>query len=162
MSNRPTPRVVIQGVQPEIDCGRFPIKRTIGETVDVEADVFADGYDVVACVLRYRHEDDETWSEIAMEPLGNDHWRAQFAVGKLGQYIYTIAGWPDPFQTWYQDFLKRISAGQDVTVDLVIGAGLLQAAAQRAAGTDAAKLKHLASDLKPADVDDRLSALASS
>src|SRR6266516_804835 len=162
MSYRPTPRVVIQGVQPEIDCGRFPIKRTIGETVDVEADVFADGYDVVACVLRYRHEDDETWSEIAMEPLGNDHWRAQFAVGKLGQYIYTIAGWPDPFQTWYQDFLKRISAGQDVTVDLVSGARLLQAAAQRAAGTDAAKLKHLASDLKPADVDDRLSALASS
>src|SRR5437667_314782 len=161
MSNRPTPRVVIQGVQPEIDCGRFPIKRTIGETVDVEADVFADGYDVVACVLRYRHEDDETWSEIAMEPLGNDHWRAQFAVGKLGQYIYTIAGWPDPFQTWYQDFLKRISAGQDVTVDLLIGAGLLQAAAQRAAGADTAKLKRLASGLKPADVDDRLSALAS-
>src|SRR6266700_462042 len=161
MSDRPTPRVVIQGVQPEIDCGRFPIKRTIGETVDVEADVFADGYDVVACVLRYRHEDDETWSEIAMEPLGNDHWRARFAVGKLGQYIYTIAGWLDPFQTWYQDFLKRISAGQDVTVDLLIGAGLLQAAAQRAAGADAAKLKRLASGLKPADVDDRLSALAS-
>src|SRR5438876_6725444 len=161
MSNRPTPRVVIQGVQPEIDCGRFPIKRTIGETVDVEADVFADGYDVVACVLRYRHEDDETWSEIAMEPLGNDHWRARFAVGKLGQYIYTIASWLDPFQTWYQDFLKRISAGQDVTVDLLIGAGLLQAAAQRAAGADAAKLKRLASGLKPADVDDRLSALAS-
>ena len=161
MSDRPTPRVVIQGVQPEIDCGRFPIKRTIGETVDVEADVFADGYDVVACVLRYRHEDDETWSEIAMEPLGNDHWRARFAVGKLGQYIYTIAGWLDPFQTWYQDFLKRISAGQDVTVDLLIGAGLLQAAAQRAAGADTAKLKRLASGLKPADVDDRLSALAS-
>src|SRR6266567_3276329 len=161
MSDRPTPRVVIQGVQPEIDCGRFPIKRTIGDTVDVEADVFADGYDVVACVLRYRHEDDETWSEIAMESLGNDHWRARFAVGKLGQYIYTIAGWLDPFQTWYQDFLKRISAGQDVTVDLLIGAGLLQAAAQRAAGADAAKLKRLASGLKPADVDDRLSALAS-
>src|SRR2546428_4849605 len=102
MSDRPTPRVVIQGVQPEIDCGRFPIKRTIGETVDVEADVFADGYDVVACVLRYRHEDDETWSEIAMEPLGNDHWRARFAVGELGPYTFTIARRAAPRPTLYQ------------------------------------------------------------
>jgi starch synthase (maltosyl-transferring) len=144
-----------------MDCGRFPIKRTIGETVHVEADVFGDGHDAVACVVRYRHEDDEPWSEIAMEPLGNDHWRASFAVEKLGQYIYTIAAWVDTFQTWYQDFLKRISANQDVAVELLIGSELLQAAARRAAGADAKKLKHLASDLKASDVHDRLSALAS-
>jgi len=162
MSDRLPPRVVIRGVQPEIECGRYPIQRTLGETVEVEADVFADGHDAVTCVLRYRHEEDPAWSEVLMEPRGNDHWQARFLVEKLGRYIYTVAGWVDTFQTWYQDFLKRVSANQDVSVDLLIGAELLRAAAERAAGSDATKLKHLASDLKPVEVDDRLSALVSS
>ena len=132
MTDRPPARVVIRAVQPEIECGRYPIKRTIGETVEVEADVFADGHDVVTCVLRYRHEEDPAWSEVLMEPRGNDHWQARFPVEKLGQYIYTIAAWVDAFQTWYQDFLKRISANQDVSVDLLIGADMLRAAAERA------------------------------
>src|SRR5262245_35233666 len=41
-------RVAIENVQPSLDCGRFPIKRTVGETVTVTADVFADGHDVVS------------------------------------------------------------------------------------------------------------------
>ncbi|HYR88612.1 MAG TPA: alpha-1,4-glucan--maltose-1-phosphate maltosyltransferase [Terriglobia bacterium] len=162
MSGRQPARVVIQHVKPEIDCGRFPIKRVIGETVGIEADIFADGHDSIACAIRYRHEDDEQWTEIPMEPLGNDHWRAPFAVEKLGQYIYSITAWPDPFQTWYKDFQKRIAADQDVTVDLLIGAELLKAAAERALGADAKKLRHLAKDLTPAAVDERLALLATS
>src|SRR5215467_9392898 len=141
MSERPPERVVIRGVKPELECGRFPIKRVAGETVIVEADIFADGHDAITAVVRYRHEDDEAWAEVAMEPLGNDHWRAKFPVENLGQYIYTIAGWVDPFQTWYKDFLKRIAAGQDITVDLQIGKALLNSAAERASGDDAQKLE---------------------
>src|SRR6266403_5144776 len=160
MTDRPPARVVIQHVKPEVDCGRFPIKRVIGEAVEIEADIFADGHDAIACVIRCRHEDEEQSTEIPMEPLGNDHWRAPFAVEKLGQYIYSITAWVDPFQTWYKDFQKRIAADQDVTVDLLIGGELLKAAAERALGADAKKLKHLAKDLTPAAVDERLALLA--
>src|SRR4051794_19667976 len=103
MSEPPPERVVIRGVTPELECGRFPIKRVPGETVVVEADIFADGHDSIACAVRYRHEDEEPWSEVPMDDVGNDHWRAEFPVGKPGNYIYTIAAWIDSFQTWYKD-----------------------------------------------------------
>src|SRR5215468_10434562 len=101
MTDPPPQRVVIRGVQPELECGRFPIKRVIGESVMVEAHIFADGHDSIQAVVRYRHENDEAWSEVSMDPLGNDHWRGQFTVDNPGQYIYTISGWIDRFQTWY-------------------------------------------------------------
>ena len=162
MSERPPERVIIRGVKPELECGRFPIKRVVGETVAVEADIFADGHEAIEGVVRYRHEDDEPWTEIAMELLGNDRWSAEFPVEKLGHYIYTITGWIDPFQTWYKDFLKRVAANQDVTVDLQIGTELLKAAGERAMGADAQKFHHAARHLRIEDVDDRLAALASS
>jgi len=162
MTDLPPQRVVIRGVQPEIECGRFPIKRVTGESVVVEADIFADGHDSIEAVVRYRHENDEAWSEISMDALGNDRWRAEFAVDDLGQYIYTIAGWIDPFQTWYKDFLKRIAAGQDISVDLQIGKALLNSAADRASGDDAQKLMLAARNLHPEEINDRLAALASS
>ena len=161
MSDRPPERVVIRGVKPELECGRFPVKRVVGETVLVEADIFADGHDAIASVVRYRHEDDEFWAEVPMEGPVNDHWRGGFPVEKLGQYVYSIAAWVDPFQTWYNDFLKRVAANQDVTVDLQIGAQLLKSAGERAMGTDARNLLHAARDLKVEAVDERLAALAS-
>jgi starch synthase (maltosyl-transferring) len=160
MGDRPPQRVVIRGVQPELECGRFAIKRVIGETVEVQADIFGDGHDSISAVIRYRHENEEAWLEAAMEPLGNDRWQGTFTVVNLGQYVYTISAWIDPFQTWYKDFLKRTAAKQDVTVDLQIGATLLKRAADRAGGPDAQKLKEAARDLRPEAVDDRLSALA--
>lgn len=160
MSERPPERVVIRGVEPELEGGRFAIKRSVGETVNVEADIFADGHDSIAAVLRYRHEDDEPWLEIAMEPLGNDRWRACFRTEKPGQYIYTLSAWVDPFQTWYSDFLKRVAAQQDVTTDLQIGTALLKSAAGRANGPDAQKLREVAAQLRPEAVDDRLAKLA--
>jgi starch synthase (maltosyl-transferring) len=159
MSDRPPQRVVIRGVQPELECGRFPIKRVIGETVEVHADIFADGHDSISAVIRYRHENEESWLETRMEPLGNDRWQGTFTVVNLGQYVYTISAWIDPFQTWYKDFLKRTAAKQDVTVDLQIGAALLKSAADRAGAPDAQKLKEAARDLRPESVDDRLASL---
>jgi starch synthase (maltosyl-transferring) len=161
MHDRPPQRVVIRGVAPELESGRFPIKRVVGESVTVEADIFADGHDSIAAVVRYRHEDDEAWSEIPMDPLGNDHWQAEFPVEILGQYIYTVSAWIDSFQTWYKDFLKRVAAAQDVTVDLQIGANLINAAAERAAGDDAEKLQRLASKLRSEQVDESLAELVS-
>jgi starch synthase (maltosyl-transferring) len=159
MSDRPS-RVVIRGVHPELECGRFPIKRETGGSVIVEADIFADGHDAIAAVVRYRHEADEAWSEVPMDPLENDHWRAEFPTANLGQYLYTITAWVDPFRTWYQDFLKRVQAGQDVAVDLQIGADLLNAASERASGEDAAKLRGAATRLTTSEVNEELADLA--
>ncbi len=125
-------RVVIEGVDPEIDGGRFPIKRTVGESVEVEADAFADGHDAIACVLLWRRVEDERWRHAPMEALGNDRWRGSFRVTELGFYRYTIQAWVDRFETWRRDLSKRVRAGQDVHVDLLIGADLIEEAARRA------------------------------
>lgn len=133
-------RVIIEGIKPEIDAGRLPIKRTVGEKVVVEADVFTDGHDAISCVLRYRPEKAADWREAPMTPLVNDRWRAEFVVTELGRYQYTVQGWVDRFKSWSRDLTKRVNASQDVTIDLLIGAELTEAAAQRALEEDAAKL----------------------
>jgi starch synthase (maltosyl-transferring) len=133
-------RVVIEGVSPEIDAGRFPIKRTVGEAVVVEADVFADGHDLVAAVLLHRRADEAEWTETPMTSLGNDRWRAAFTVDRLGRYQYTLEGWVDPFRTWVRDLRRRLEAGQDVAAELLVGAALVQDAAGRAARSDRAVL----------------------
>jgi starch synthase (maltosyl-transferring) len=140
-------RVVIEGVKPEIDCGRFPVKRTVGDEMVVEADVFDDGHDKVAAVLRWQREGEDAWNEVAMEELGNDRWRASFPVTRVGGYRYTVTGWVDRWRTWREDLEKRVAAGQDVSVDLVIGAKLISDAARRASGADARELRAQAREL---------------
>ena len=137
-------RVVIEHVSPEIDAGRFPIKRTAGERVVVEADAFADGHDELACVLLHRAAREAGWREAAMRPLVNDRWRGEFRVGGPGRHLYTLEAWVDPFHTWVRDLVRRLEAGQDVTVDLQIGAELVRAAAGRAQGADASALRDAA------------------
>jgi len=133
-------RVVIEGVEPEIDAGRFPIKRIVGEAVTVEADVFGDGHDHVGARLLYRHEDDADWQMLTMEALGNDRWRGEFQVEKQGRYLYTIVGYIDHFDTWRSDLIKRIEAEQDVRIDLENGALLIEKTARRAGRSHAAQL----------------------
>jgi starch synthase (maltosyl-transferring) len=145
-------RVVIARVSPEIDCGRFAIKRVTGESVVVEANVFADGHDQVACrILHWQDEKDQQTAP--MKPLGNDRWRGEFVVDKLGIYHYTVEGWVDHFETWRKDLEKRIAAGQDVSVDLLIGADLIEQSARQAKDKDAKLLMNWAQRLrdKPGD-----------
>jgi starch synthase (maltosyl-transferring) len=145
-------RVVIESVQPEIDAGRFPIKRIAGDTVEVEADVFADGHDHVTARLLYRLQGVSSWTAVPMQPLGNDRWRGEFPVANMGEYFYTVAGWIDHFDTWRSDLEKRIAAGQDIRVDLLIGAQLVEQAAARAEGEDAGTLRRWAALLRATGV----------
>jgi starch synthase (maltosyl-transferring) len=138
-------RVAIEGVRPEIDCGRFPIKRTVGERVAVEADVFADGHDEISCHLRYRTETDPEWADLPMVPLGNDRWRGEFLIEEVVDHRYTIRAWIDRFGTWRHDLEKRVAAGQDVAADLLIGAEQVDRAARRASGKDARQLRSFTS-----------------
>ncbi|MGE5249905.1 MAG: alpha-1,4-glucan--maltose-1-phosphate maltosyltransferase [Bacteroidota bacterium] len=141
-------RVIIEDVTPEIDGGRFPIKRVVGDETVVEADIVADGHDALSCALLYRREADGAWNEVPMEPLGNDRWRASFKVEELGIYRYTLRGWIDHFKSWSRDLAKRVQAGQDVSVDLLIGAGMVEAAGQRAAALDKEWLATFAKSLR--------------
>jgi starch synthase (maltosyl-transferring) len=145
-------RVMIEGVTPEIDAGRFPIKRVPGERVVVEADAFADGYDLLTVILKSRHESG-AWLDTPMQPLGNDRWRGAFNLTQLGVYRYTIEGWIDLYKSWRSDLLKRIEARQDISVDLLAGAQLVEAAARRANGVDAQRLRGWATEFS---VDEKL------
>ncbi|HEX4215362.1 MAG TPA: maltotransferase domain-containing protein, partial [Candidatus Dormibacteraeota bacterium] len=131
---------MIEAISPCVDGGRFPIKRVAGDTVTVEADIFADGHDELLCRLLYRGPDGRR-KKVAMEALGNDRWRASFPVDTVGRYRYTIEAWVDRFVTWVHALRKRVDAGQNVTVDLQIGSGLVLAAAERTRGRLSRRLR---------------------
>ncbi|RIK82240.1 MAG: alpha-1,4-glucan--maltose-1-phosphate maltosyltransferase [Planctomycetota bacterium] len=140
-------RAIVERVRPEIDAGRFPIKRTVGQRVAVDAHVFTDGHDVVAAVLRHRNAGETQWREVEMTPLYNDEWTAEFVVDQLGACEYTVVAWVDRFFTWHRDFQKRAAANQAARVDLLIGAELIADAAKRAAGSDRVALESWAARL---------------
>ncbi len=146
-------RVIIEGVTPQIDGGRFPIKRIIGDTVTVEADILTDGHDALSAALLYCREGESGWLSVPMIALGNDRWNASFTVEELGIYRYTVQGWVDHFKTWSRDLAKRVSAGQDVTVDLQIGAALVDEAASATDGADAQRLSTYAEMLRNGKTD---------
>jgi starch synthase (maltosyl-transferring) len=126
-------RVVIEDLRPSVDGGRFPIKRVVGERVVVECDAFADGHDELAVRLRHRPPGTDEWREVPMEPLGNDRYRAAFGVEAIGRHGYGVVAWIDRFATWRRDLARRLDAGQDVSVDLLIGAEIVRAAVENAA-----------------------------
>lgn len=142
------PRVVIERVDPEIDGGRYPIKRTMGEKVRVRADIFADGQDRLGAVLLYRATDDQSWRETEMRLVENDRWEGEFWTEKLGRYAYTVVAWVDAFGTWRAALIKRADAGQDISPGLLIGAEILQTAADRADAIDSRRLADAAAKLR--------------
>ena len=135
-------RAVVDRVRPEIDGGRFPIKRTTGERVEVIADVFVDGHDRLAVVLKYRLAEapespgiphDRSWREVRMTPAGEDRWSASFMVDVLGRWEYTVEAWVDRFASWRDELSKKYTAGLEVTGELLEGAWLVRQTAQRLA-----------------------------
>ena len=146
-------RVVIESLRPSVDCGRFPIKRVVGETVVVEADIFADGHDYLAASILYRPAEEPDWRESAMTLLGNDRWRGEFAVDSLGTWFYTVRAWVDPLVSWQSRLARYVDAGQDVSVELLIGASLLENAASRAGTEERTRLQSWAALLRDRGAD---------
>src|SRR5437667_10537802 len=130
-------RVIIEQIRPAIDNGRWPIKRTVGELVQVFANIFADGHDVVAAVLRdcCAGPTADTpppageWRETAMTMVapGTDEWTGQFAAApEPGWHEYQIVAWVDAFRTWRRDLQVKASAGQELSVEMAEGALLIR------------------------------------
>jgi starch synthase (maltosyl-transferring) len=144
----PRIRAVIEGVKPEIDCGRFPIKRVVGDRVIVEADIFTDGHDALSARLLFRAQGDADWREAPMEALVNDRWRGAFNIMALTDYFYTLEAWVDRFKSWRDGLSKKSAAKQDVGLELIEGAELIALAAKRARGSDAETLGSYAAALR--------------
>ena len=128
-------RVVIEGVKPEVDEGRFPIKRVVGESVEVEADIFTDGHDAVRGIVCYRHDSETKWREVEMKALANDRFYGEFEVQELGRYRYTVLAWVDHFLSWRNELARRIDAA-DIAIAAQVGAELVAQAAARAQGAE--------------------------
>jgi starch synthase (maltosyl-transferring) len=141
-------RVIIDRVRPEIDSGRFPIKRTVGEKIKVRADIITDGHDAISGLLLFRHEGAARWQAALLKGFSNDKWKASFKVTELGRYVYTLCAWLDRFKSWRRDFAKRLEAGQDVAMDLPIGAALVEETLARAPAPQQAWLAACAQELR--------------
>ncbi len=158
-SNQTASRVWIEEIQPQIDCGRFPIKRTVGEKVKVSAFIFADGHDLLQAVLQFRHGEGE-WFELPMVDRTNDLWTAEFQVDDVGSYRYTVRAWIDHFATWQRDLLKKFEAGQEVASELLEGAAMIETTALRALAPDDVWLSNVAALLRAVEPQEKMVARA--
>jgi starch synthase (maltosyl-transferring) len=141
-------RVVIEGVKPEVDGGRFPIKRIVGDQVVVEADILADGHDVLSACLMYRKDGERKWTEVPMKALVNDRWTGAFEVTELGVYWYTLAAWVDEFESWRRGLAKKSAAEQNVSIDLLTGAQMIGEAGKHATKAHAKTMQQWAATLR--------------
>src|SRR6058998_154955 len=124
---------VIENLQPLIDGGRYPIKRIVGEDLVVEADIFKDGHDVVAAVLKWRVLGQRGWRETPMTFVDNDRWRGICTLYDEAIHEYTLEVWTDSFRSWQREFAKKFEGGiSDLRSEALEGAALVQAAAKRA------------------------------
>lgn len=147
-------RVVVDYVGPQVDCGRFPIKRAVGEVVRVVAHAFADGHDHIGVEFLFRKGGQEQWSIRPMTYEIDDEWSGSFRVTELGCYDYTVRAWVDPFGTWRSDLQKKLEALQNVAMELRIGSTLLRQTAETAEPADARKLLKWATAFdRPTDSD---------
>jgi starch synthase (maltosyl-transferring) len=126
-------RVIVAAVRPELDGGRFAVKRVVGDVLEIEADLLVDGHDILAARVLFRHEHASEWSEQPLAPLGNDRWHAVLPLSALGRWQYTVESWVDEWASFVWGFRRKVEAHQDVAVELLAAAELLHAAVERAA-----------------------------
>ncbi len=129
-------RHIIEAVTPSIDCGRYPVKRIVGDPCIVEADIFRDGHAIIRAVIKWRHKDETDFAESPMIPLDNDRWRGSFPLNENTRYVFTIEAWTDTYATWAADFIKKATAGRNVAADLEEGIALLRHHAHHAPASE--------------------------
>ena len=121
------PRFRIEDIYPSIEGGRYPVKRIAGEIVDVWADIFREGHDVIAASLLWRAESESDWRREPMRLHNNDRWNGRFTPPQPGWYVFAIEAWTDQFATWRKEIRLKQEAGQDISVEAQEGHQLLDA-----------------------------------
>ena len=111
---------------PQVDCGRYAVKRTVGERVDVTARIFRDGHELLGAAVRYKPAGATRWLEAPLEPLGNDEWAGSFEVDRVGTWCYRVEAWVDRVASFQYELRRKVEAGQkDLAGELSEGAVLL-------------------------------------
>ncbi len=136
-------RIQIQDVRPQVDCGRYPVKVTQGDPVELAASIFKDGHDILRAVVRYRPAGSRKWSEGPLEPIGNDRWRGSFEPMELGRWQYQVEAWVDRYATMLDELDRKLTGGQAdlagelAEAELLFGPGKLEKWRAAAAGLGA-------------------------
>ena len=136
-------RVVIENISPQLNNGEFQIKRVVNEIVTVKADVLADGHDIIASAVLYKHEDAKEWREVRMQPRENNNWQASFTVENQGLYAYKIIGWVDYALNWQHGIHRKIDDNQIVHSELLEGIDFLKKCSKKATASEKKYLKSL-------------------
>ncbi|MFH1130084.1 MAG: maltotransferase domain-containing protein, partial [Pseudomonadota bacterium] len=135
--------VIIEGVAPEIDGGRYPVKRVVGDLFEVEADIFTHGHDVIRALLLHRKKGVAKWTETEMELLENDRWLGAFFLKENVTYEYTILAWRDPFLSWAEEIEKKHEAGVEIASELKEGEKIFKAALEKVPKKEQGRLKEV-------------------
>lgn len=150
-SPMPPSSILIEHVTPVVDCGRYPVKREAGDRVDVEADIFREGHDLIAADVEFRQNGEDTWHATPMVRGENDRWSASFNVTVVGPAEFIIVAWPDRFESWRDELGKKVDAGLDVASELLEGYHLVEEAFSRADDADLEAMKTLVESARTAE-----------
>ena len=123
--------IAIEGVEPELDGGQWPIKRVVGDVVRVSADIVKEGHDVLFARAVFRTVSETDWHEALMLLVENDRWAGQFTVEQNTRYVYSVVAFTDVFGSWRADFQKRLAVPQDLSSELLEGLRLVEQAVAR-------------------------------
>ncbi len=153
------PRIALEAIAPVVDGGAFAVKRLVGESVAISADILADGHDVLAAALLWRCADEVGWRRVPMQPLANDRWQASFTPGRVGRHYFTIEAWWDDWATFRRDLGRKRDAGQDLGLELEEGRQLAARFAAQAPENGCAAVEPIARALGDAAPEQRLAIL---
>lgn len=138
VGGRSLPHLAIECVEPQLDAGRFPVKRVLGDAFEVSADIFKDGHDLLSARIRYRASDESDWRTTPLVyDYDADRWAGGFALDRVGMWTYSVEAWTDRFGSWRDELQKKLDAGLDVSAELLDGAALVETAGRRAKFGDA-------------------------
>ena len=157
---RPEARIAIEDVYPELEGGRYPVKRILGDEFEVRADVFCDGHDKLRAVVKFAPEG-QAWREAPMLLFDNDRWAGHFRLDQLGLWRYTIEAWTDPFESWRDEFEKKREAGQSVELELVEGRAIVAAMLRGAEPEDGTQIRKILRNFDGGDTARRTEAMLS-
>jgi starch synthase (maltosyl-transferring) len=139
-----TARAVIENIKPQIDNGKYAIKRIPGDRVDISADVYGDGHDIICAKLLHRKVGAKSWTEEHFAELDNDEWNGHFIADAPGIYEYSVVAWVDHVLTWHHGFEKKAAANENVSLELRIGAEFLRKIAKKCASPEKKYLQETA------------------
>ena len=143
--------VLIEKVAPTVDGGRYALKREVGDTVAVTADIFREGHEEIAAVIQYRQRGESDWTEVPMIKGDNDAWSGEFTVDVVGEAQFQVFAWPDHFESWRHEMQKKVAAGLDVSSELLEGRNIVEETFTRASEDDRQWMESLLDAAQTAD-----------